>query len=116
MNKQIAKIDELLNWLEANAPEDACIVFLAMFDNQSNDTSSTERKLDVKTYIDGYDQAISAMLVRKMHDIPLLLQVFNEALAQVGVKPDIEALLKWREKNKYDNKFEPFEQIGRAHV
>ncbi len=109
MNKQLNKIDELITWLEQNAPEDACVILLAMSENQESDPAAAERKLDVKTYIDGYDQAISEMLVKKMILIPLLKQVFVEALFQVDVKIDTEDFLKWREKNKYDNKFEPLD-------
>ena len=109
MNKQINKIDEFINWLEQNAPDDACIIFLAMFENPAVEQKTDERALEVKTYVDGYDAEISKMLVRKMHDIPLLVQVFNEALFQVGVKLDYDNFLKWREKNKYDNQFDPFD-------
>ena len=80
-----------------------------MFENPAVEQKTDERALEVKTYVDGYDAEISKMLVRKMHDIPLLVQVFNEALFQVGVKLDYDNFLKWREKNKYDNQFEPFD-------
>ena len=109
MNKQLNKIDELITWLEQNAPEDACVLLLAMSESAEAEPDAQQRKLDVKTYIDGYDETISEMLVKKMVLIPLLKQVFAEAMFQVDAKVDIEAFLKWREKNKYDNKFDPID-------
>lgn len=109
MNKQLTKIDELITWLETNAPEDACILLMAMADTpapEPTEGKTAERQVEIKTFIEGYDEDISAMLVAKMIAIPLLRQVFAEALAEQHVTIDAEGLLKWREKNKYDLKFD----------
>ncbi|MEG0950006.1 MAG: hypothetical protein RR212_12860 [Bacteroidales bacterium] len=109
MNKQLTKIDELINWLDTNAPEDACVLLLAMADMppaESADGTPGERRVEIKSFIEGYDEDLSAMLINKMISIPLLQQVFVEALGQQGVQIDTEALLKWRDKNKYDLKFD----------
>ncbi|MEG1615657.1 MAG: hypothetical protein RR202_00720 [Bacteroidales bacterium] len=109
MNKQLAKIDETISWLEENAPEDACVILMAMAENPSDDdhkSTVSEKSVEIKTYIEGYDEDLSGMLVKKMIQIPLLRQVLLEALGQVGVEPDFDGFLKWREKNKYDLKFE----------
>ena len=47
MNKQLKKIDELITWLEQNAPEDACVIIIAMSENQESDPSAAVRKLYV---------------------------------------------------------------------
>lgn len=112
MNKQLNKIDELISWLEGNAPEDACVLLLAMSDVASTEAAegnATDRRVEIKSFIEGYDEDLSLMLVHKMISIPLLRQVFAEALGQQGVKIDAAALLKWRDKNKYDLKFEQVE-------
>lgn len=115
MNKQLTKIDELISWCETNAPEDACIILMAMADMPvavETEGKSANRQVEIKTYIEGFDESISEMLVRKMIAIPLLRQVFVEALSQEGVSVDVNAFLKWREKNKYDLHFEPIELPG----
>ncbi|MDO5570493.1 MAG: hypothetical protein Q4F97_03385 [Bacteroidales bacterium] len=111
MNKQIQKIDETIAWLEANAPEDACVILMAIADVNKTDekTSDGLKKVELKTYIDGYDQDLSEMLIKKMVDIPLLKQVFSEALAAAGRKIDFTDYDKWKDKNKYDLKFEPLD-------
>ena len=111
MNKQLNKIDETISWLENNAPEDACVILMSMSEDVSSEneeakTDTTEKKVELKTYIEGYDEDLNAMLIKKMIMIPLLHQVFVEALGQAGVKIDVENFLKWREKNKYDLKFD----------
>lgn len=109
MNKQLTKIDELITWLEGNAPEDACVLLMAMADTPVSDSvegKAVERQVEIKTYIEGYDEDLSEMLIAKMIAIPLLRQVFSEALAEQEVVITPEALLKWRDKNKYDLKFE----------
>lgn len=112
MNKQLNKIDELISWLDGNAPEDACVLLLAMADLPPVETAEGnpgDRRVEIKSFIEGYDEDLSLMLIHKMISIPLLRQVFAEALGQQGVKIDASALLKWRDKNKYDLKFEPIE-------
>lgn len=110
MNKQLTKIDEMIAWLDENAPEDACILLMAMADvpaENAEGAETTDRAVQIKSLIEGYDEDLANMLIRKMVAIPLLRQVFTEALAQNGVKPEPQLLLKWREKNKYDLKFDP---------
>lgn len=113
MNKQLNKIEETIAWLEANAPEDACVILMSMAaDASSSDSEANEKKVELKTYIEGYDEDLSAMLIKKMIAIPLLRQVLAEAFSQGGGELDTEAFLKWREKNKYDMKFELLDLSG----
>ena len=113
MNKQLQKIDETIQWLENNAPEDACVMIMAMAEDSATEPAennqTADRKVELKTYIEGYDPMISEMLVKKMIAIPLLKQVFTEALNNVNVVPDYIAFDKWREKNKYDSAFDPLD-------
>lgn len=113
MNKQLNKIEETIAWLEANAPEDACVILMSMAaDGSSSDSEANEKKVELKTYIEGYDEDLSVMLIKKMIAIPLLRQVLAEAFAQGGGELDTDAFLKWRDKNKYDTKFELLDLSG----
>lgn len=120
MNKQLTKIDETVSWLEENAPEDACVILMSMAEapveadlsgkdatkEENKEAVKEEKKVELKTYIEGYEEDLIGMLIKKMIMVPLLRQVFAEALGQVGVKTDFEGFAKWREKNKYNNKFD----------
>lgn len=112
MNKQLIKIDETIEWLEANASENACVVLMAMADTDIEDgtvaAESLLKSVELKTLIEGYDEDLYLMLVKKMVDVPLLKQVFTEALAHLDIKLEIEEFTKWRDKNKYDNPYKPF--------
>ena len=110
MNKQLTKINELIDWLDANAPEDACVMLLAMSEQPlAEGQSAEERRMEMCTYMEGFDGDLADMLVKKFVAIPLLKQVFAEAVARLGVKIEPEMLQKWREKVKYDLKFDPIE-------
>ena len=111
MNKQIAKIEEYIAWYETQElPEEACVLFIAMFDEQQaeSDTALDMRKVEIRAHIEGFDEELSSMLVRKMIDVPLLKQVFLESFQQIGLVLPYEDFLKWRQKNKYDQAFELF--------
>ena len=71
MNKQILKIEETIDWLEKNSPDDASIIIMAMSDlPQDSETPIIEkRNVELKTFIQGYDEDISYMLVQKMINI-----------------------------------------------
>jgi hypothetical protein len=107
MNKQLTKIDEMIDWLDANAPEDACVVLLAMSEQPlAEGQTADERRMETRSFMEGYDAALADMLVKKLTLIPLLKQIFTEALGRLGVKIEPEALLKWRDKVKYDLHFD----------
>ena len=111
MNKQIAKIDELIGWFDANeAPENISVVFLAMVDANVDDTEAKDndtRQVTIKSMMEGFDDEICGLLVNKMIDLPVLRQVFDEALKTLDSTPNYVDFVKWREKKKYDNPYEP---------
>ncbi len=111
MNKQIAKIDELIEWFDTNeAPENISVVFLAMVDEDAENADAKEadtRQVTIKSMMEGFDDEICDLLVNKMIDLPVLRQVFDEALKTLDATPNYVDFVKWREKKKYDNPYEP---------
>ncbi len=112
MNKQIAKIDELIEWFDTNeAPENISVVFLAMVDADADNAEANQadtRQVTIKSMMEGFDDEICDLLVNKMIDLPVLRQVFDEALKTLDATPNYVDFVKWREKKKYDN---PYDQI-----
>ncbi len=108
MNKQIAKIEEYIAWYDTQElSEEACVLFIAMFDDPKVEADATQevRKVEIRSHVEGYDEELSRMLVRKMIDVPLLKQVFLESLQQVDVSLAYDDFLKWRQRSKYDQIF-----------
>ncbi len=119
MNKQLIKIDDTIKWLEANVSEDSCVLIMAMAEetepkreesdeasDESADADSYARKVELKTFIEGYDEDLSIMLAKKMVLIPLFSEIFTDALSKLNISIDLDSFDKWRAKNKYDNHFD----------
>ena len=106
MKKQWIKLEETRKWLESNAPEDASILIMGRADEANKkeeyEKQNFTRRVELKTFIEGDDDGISVMLAKKMVAIPILHQIFIDALSRMNVNIDLDAFDKWREKNKYD--------------